>query len=148
MSSEHVHDVLIIGGGAVGATLARALSRFHLDVVLLEREAEVAFGVSNVVNAAGLYADEVAAMAGVGGFTIRPRRGEEYLLDRRLAGLVDRPHLPVPHTHDQGRDRQPDGRRHDHGRPDRRDRRRQGRPHDTRRDRRQVFTAAQRSCRA
>jgi glycerol-3-phosphate dehydrogenase len=46
MSSEHVHDVLIIGGGAVGATLARALSRFHLDVVLLEREAEVAFGVS------------------------------------------------------------------------------------------------------
>ncbi|MFP4312033.1 MAG: NAD(P)/FAD-dependent oxidoreductase [Nitriliruptoraceae bacterium] len=46
MSEDHVHDVLIIGGGAVGATLARALSRFHLDVVLLEREAEVAFGVS------------------------------------------------------------------------------------------------------
>lgn len=49
-----------------------------------------------VVNAAGLYADEVAAMAGVGGFTIRPRRGEEYLLDRRLTGLVDRLIFPCP----------------------------------------------------
>jgi glycerol-3-phosphate dehydrogenase len=49
-----------------------------------------------VVNAAGLYADEVAAMAGVGDFTIRPRRGEEYLLDRRLAGLVDHLIFPCP----------------------------------------------------
>ncbi len=46
MGEVRVHDVLIIGGGAVGATLARALSRFHLDVVLLEAQAEVAFGVS------------------------------------------------------------------------------------------------------
>ncbi len=46
MGEIRVHDVLIIGGGAVGATLARALSRFHLDVVLLEAQAEVAFGVS------------------------------------------------------------------------------------------------------
>ena len=46
MGGDHVHDVLIVGGGAVGATLARALSRFELDVVLLEAQAEVAFGVS------------------------------------------------------------------------------------------------------
>ena len=46
MGDVHVHDVLIIGGGATGATLARALSRFDLDVVLLEATAEVAFGVS------------------------------------------------------------------------------------------------------
>jgi glycerol-3-phosphate dehydrogenase len=46
MSEDRVHDVLIIGGGAVGVTLARALSRFHLDVALLESQAEVAFGVS------------------------------------------------------------------------------------------------------
>ncbi|MFO7778106.1 MAG: NAD(P)/FAD-dependent oxidoreductase [Nitriliruptoraceae bacterium] len=46
MSQDRVRDVLIIGGGAVGATLARALSRFHLDVALLEWQAEVAFGVS------------------------------------------------------------------------------------------------------
>ena len=46
MDQGHVHDVLIVGGGATGATLARALSRFDLDVVLLEASAEVAFGVS------------------------------------------------------------------------------------------------------
>jgi glycerol-3-phosphate dehydrogenase len=46
MTEDALHDVVIIGGGAVGATLARSLSRFHLDVVLLEAEAEVAFGVS------------------------------------------------------------------------------------------------------
>ncbi|TVP71322.1 MAG: FAD/NAD(P)-binding oxidoreductase [Nitriliruptor sp.] len=46
MGGDQVRDVVIIGGGAVGATLARALSRFHLDVALLEGQAEVAFGVS------------------------------------------------------------------------------------------------------
>lgn len=49
-----------------------------------------------VVNAAGLYADEIARMAGVGDFTILPRRGEEYLLDRRLAGIVNRLIFPCP----------------------------------------------------
>ena len=43
-----------------------------------------------VVNAAGVFADEVARMAGAGGFSIRPRKGEEYLLDKRLRGLVKR----------------------------------------------------------
>lgn len=256
----HVHDVLILGGGAVGATLARALSRFTLDVVLLEAEAEVAFGVSKansgiihsglhapsgtlkgrleypgnrgwhqlheelgfgfssvgevlvaveedelatiesirqqgvgkgvpgtepwtpqqalaaepnlnpalagavwvptaavinpyeavmlvaetaqrngvrieveqpvvaidpvdphqpyapltvrtpvgawhgryVVNATGLFADEIAAMAGVTGLTIRPRKGEEYLLDRRVEGLVHSIVFPAPRPTSKG----------------------------------------------
>ena len=49
-----------------------------------------------VVNAAGLYADEVARLAGAGNFTIRPRKGEEYLLDKRLQGLVRRVIFPCP----------------------------------------------------
>lgn len=49
-----------------------------------------------VVNAAGRFADEVAAMAGVGEFTITPRKGEEYLLDKRLAGIVGRIVAPCP----------------------------------------------------
>ncbi len=49
-----------------------------------------------LVNAAGLQADEVARMAGVGTFTIAGRKGEEYLLDKRLAGLVTSVIFPCP----------------------------------------------------
>jgi glycerol-3-phosphate dehydrogenase len=49
-----------------------------------------------IVNAAGLFADEVARMAGVGTFTISGRKGEEYLLDKRLAGLVTSIIFPCP----------------------------------------------------
>jgi glycerol-3-phosphate dehydrogenase len=60
MGREAVHDVAIIGGGVVGVTLARALSRYHLDVVLLERDAEVGFGVSKANSGiihSGIHAD-------------------------------------------------------------------------------------------
>lgn len=49
-----------------------------------------------VVNAAGLYADQVARLVGDDSFSIRPRKGEEYLLDKRLEGLVKSTVFPVP----------------------------------------------------
>jgi len=49
-----------------------------------------------VVNAAGIFADRVAEMAGVVTFRIRPRKGEEYLLDKRLRGFVKRIIFPLP----------------------------------------------------
>ena len=49
-----------------------------------------------VINAAGLNADRIAELAGVRSFSIRPRKGEEYLLDRRLAGIVNRIIFPCP----------------------------------------------------
>jgi glycerol-3-phosphate dehydrogenase len=55
-----VHDVAVIGGGVVGVTLARELSRYRLDVVLLERDAEVGFGVSKANSGiihSGIHAD-------------------------------------------------------------------------------------------
>ena len=55
-----------------------------------------------VVNAAGLFADEVARMAGAGGFGIRPRKGEEYLLDKRLQGLIKRTIFPCPTPQSKG----------------------------------------------
>lgn len=54
------------------------------------------FATRFVVNAAGLYADEIAAMVGITSFTIRPRKGEEYLLDKRVGELVKRIIFPVP----------------------------------------------------
>lgn len=39
-------DIIIIGGGIVGVSLAQALARYALKIVLLEKEAELSFGVS------------------------------------------------------------------------------------------------------
>ena len=49
-----------------------------------------------VINAAGVYADRIAAMAGQNDFTITARKGEEYLLDKRLKGFVKRIIFPCP----------------------------------------------------
>lgn len=41
-----IYDVAIIGAGVTGASIARELSRYKLDIALLEKEEEPAFGVS------------------------------------------------------------------------------------------------------
>jgi glycerol-3-phosphate dehydrogenase len=55
-----------------------------------------------VLNCSGVFADQVAALAGAQRFSIRPRKGEEYMLDKRLHGLVRRSVFPVPSKHTKG----------------------------------------------
>lgn len=40
------YDVIIVGGGIVGASIARELSRYKVSIALLEKEEELSFGVS------------------------------------------------------------------------------------------------------
>ena len=49
-----------------------------------------------VLNCAGVFADRIAALVGLDDFTIHPRKGEEYLLDKRLQGVVRHLIFPVP----------------------------------------------------
>jgi glycerol-3-phosphate dehydrogenase len=49
-----------------------------------------------LVNAAGLFADEISAMAGVSDFTIQPLKGEEYLLDKKREHIVNHILFPLP----------------------------------------------------
>ena len=63
---------------------------------------EGVFTARFVINAAGVFADAVAEMAGVGDFTLRFRKGEEYLLDKRLCGLVRRVIYPCPTATSKG----------------------------------------------
>ncbi|MFA5141176.1 MAG: NAD(P)/FAD-dependent oxidoreductase [Elusimicrobiota bacterium] len=48
------------------------------------------------LNCAGVFADEIAHMLGMKDFRIIPRKGEEYMLDKRLQGLVRRLIFPLP----------------------------------------------------
>jgi glycerol-3-phosphate dehydrogenase len=45
------YDVIIVGGGVVGCFIARALSRYRLRVLLLERESDVCSGTSKANSA-------------------------------------------------------------------------------------------------
>jgi glycerol-3-phosphate dehydrogenase len=55
-----------------------------------------------LVNAAGLYADEVSAACGAERFRIIPRKGQEFLLDRNAAGLPGKVIFPVPNPNSKG----------------------------------------------
>lgn len=55
-----------------------------------------------VVNAAGIYADEIAKMAGDDSIRIHPRRGEYLLLDRECGGLVSHTIFRTPSKKGKG----------------------------------------------
>ncbi len=55
-----------------------------------------------ILNAAGVFADQVAALLSLSDFSIHPRKGEEYMLDKRLMGLVQRLVFPVPQKTTKG----------------------------------------------
>ncbi|MFM2076939.1 MAG: hypothetical protein RJA49_829 [Actinomycetota bacterium] len=55
-----------------------------------------------VVNAAGLYGDELHRRMGFEGFTVRPRRGELIVFDKLARPLLSRTLLPVPTAHTKG----------------------------------------------
>lgn len=41
-----IYDVIIIGGGVIGCCIARTLSKYDLQVALLEKEGDIAFGTT------------------------------------------------------------------------------------------------------
>ncbi len=55
-----------------------------------------------VINAAGLYADEVARMAGDTSIGIKPRKGEYMIYDKALGSLVDHTIFQVPSDKGKG----------------------------------------------
>ena len=55
-----------------------------------------------VINAAGLFSDDLARMFGDDYFSIHPRKGEEYLFDMTTKDLVKSTIFPVPSTKSKG----------------------------------------------
>ncbi len=55
-----------------------------------------------LVNAAGLYADDISALAGAPTFKIIPRKGEEYLLDKAREHIANHVIFPLPSGSSKG----------------------------------------------
>ncbi|MDO8525076.1 MAG: NAD(P)/FAD-dependent oxidoreductase [Candidatus Omnitrophota bacterium] len=60
------------------------------------------FNSRYIVTAAGLYADEISAMVGVTDFKIRPRKGEEFILDKKIENLTRHLLFPLPNKLSKG----------------------------------------------
>ncbi|MFH1189338.1 MAG: NAD(P)/FAD-dependent oxidoreductase [Candidatus Omnitrophota bacterium] len=60
------------------------------------------FNARFAINACGLHADEVANMAGLGYFKIKPRKGEEYLLDKKMERMTNHLIFPLPSKDTKG----------------------------------------------
>jgi glycerol-3-phosphate dehydrogenase len=72
------------------------------DHFLIKGENGESLRASYLVNAAGLYADEISAIFGAEHLQIKPLKGQEYLLDRNAAGLPGKVIFPVPSTASKG----------------------------------------------
>lgn len=58
--------------------------------------AKSAFKARYVINAAGLFADEISGMLGINDFKITPRKGQEFILDKKKENLTHHLLFPLP----------------------------------------------------
>ena len=58
--------------------------------------AKGAFKARHVINASGLSADEISAMLGINDFKITPRKGQEFILDKKKENLTNHLLFPLP----------------------------------------------------
>lgn len=54
------------------------------------------FKARYVINCAGLFADEISKMLGISDFKIKPRKGEEFILDKKKENLTNHLIFPLP----------------------------------------------------
>ena len=91
-------------GNGVSVHLAEAITGIEtrankVCAVLTETDR---YPVDAVVNAAGLFADRIAAMVGLDVPCLYPRRGEYVLLDKKSAGVVNSVLFPAPNEITKG----------------------------------------------
>ena len=60
------------------------------------------FKTDFVINSAGLSADDISRMAGIDDFVIKPRRGEEFLLDKKKENMTNHLIFPMPSKDSKG----------------------------------------------
>ncbi|HHX37102.1 MAG TPA: NAD(P)/FAD-dependent oxidoreductase, partial [Clostridiaceae bacterium] len=89
-------------------------ARLMLEAKVLDlmREGDAIVGVETekgeiradwIINASGLYCEEIARMAGKADYKVNPRRGQFYILDRETSCKVNRIVLPIPTKRTKGK---------------------------------------------
>ena len=87
-------DVVIIGGGVIGTAIARELSRFNINIILIEKEDDVAMGTSKgnsgIIHAG--YNDDFNTLKGELNIKSNPKFDKLYadlkILFKRIGSLV------------------------------------------------------------
>jgi glycerol-3-phosphate dehydrogenase len=77
-------------------------SRGDEECFLIGAEDGRKISATHVVNAAGLFSDEVSRIFQAEEFKIHPRKGEEYLMERDAAGKPNHVIFPVPSKNSKG----------------------------------------------
>ena len=77
-----------------------AIARKEKSFLITAGSAEIE--ADYVINAAGVWADVIAKMVGADNFRILPRKGEEYLLDKRLDNINNHIIFPTPVANSKG----------------------------------------------
>jgi glycerol-3-phosphate dehydrogenase len=88
-ASAKKNGALLMTGAEVTG-IAKADGMFVISTTQGEVKADY------VINAAGIYADKIAGMAGDNSFSITQRRGEYMLFDKRVGGLVSHTIFQMP----------------------------------------------------
>ncbi len=72
----------------------------RMEFILHTRQGD--FATRTVVNAAGIYADTIAAMAGQKDLVIKPRLGEMMIFDKEMDVLVNTVVFPISSRRSKG----------------------------------------------
>ena len=75
---------------------------FHPNPLFEVVTPQQTFRTRYVINAAGLHADDIAAMLGMHDFTIIPRKGEEFILDKKKENMTNHLLFPLPSKASKG----------------------------------------------
>ncbi len=99
---------IFLGHKVIG--INKDTSNLRLNVAVSRNEeprgslsgSEHIFNTRYVINCAGLFADEISKMVGVDDFKITPRKGEEYLLDKKREYMSNHLLFPLPEPNSKG----------------------------------------------
>ena len=72
------------------------------DGMMMVKTPHETFHSPFVINAAGLFADEISQMAGAEAYTITPRKGEYLIFDKRCSDMINMVIFPTPTKFSKG----------------------------------------------